>query len=241
MKVFLLAYTIFIIPYLFTFIISVYLNPLASFRIRIGFELSLFLIPVIMYHYKATRKRLILIVLFSIVALRLCYYAIEPRLNKNLTPYTPERKKHSFKLGDLAFLKNVQLLDRAGNPLNPAVIKNKVVLLDFYFTSCLPCKQKEKKLYELSRYFNKKDVLIIKIDNGSFDSFDRFNEEQKQNYIASFYDVNGNLSKYLDIHQFPSELLFSKQGETISYTIGFIDDSNYLKQTIPFIEKALSH
>ncbi len=99
-------------------------------------------------------------------------------------------------------------------------LKGKVVLLDFWFRSCLPCLQSVPYLIELQEEF-KGDLVIIGI-NDSDDSegiTDYFNYK-KVNYLST-YKTDNRLSKLFNVTMCPTTILYDKDGNLIKASSGF--------------------
>lgn len=131
--------------------------------------------------------------------------AVDRRLEG--TPWTSKRTELTL-----------QTID--GKPVSlQSKIGKKVVLLDFYFTTCLPCIAKRRALEKLKERLTN-EVEIILIDNGDIDSFERFKAEKKTN-IETLYDTGGILAKNLNLHSFPYEIIIDKKGIIRRVDLGY--------------------
>lgn len=133
--------------------------------------------------------------------------------------------------------------DINGNTLSLADFKGKYVLIDFWASWCVPCRQGNSHLKELWKKYNKEGFEIICIaDNDS--SPDKWREAVKQDQIEMFhhilrglkssktsrgyeFDRTNDISALYAIHYLPTKYLIDNQGNIIE---GFISNENLDKQ-----------
>jgi hypothetical protein len=106
-------------------------------------------------------------------------------------------------------------------------LKCKIILLDFGFIGCTPCKQKENSLMKLTNFFRADtNILIYKIINGRIDKkidFDDYIKKQKSNKLNYLFDENGILCENYQINSYPYELILNN-GKVEKISSGFSKD-----------------
>lgn len=116
---------------------------------------------------------------------------------------------------------NLQLLD----------LKGKVVILDFWYKSCLPCLVLMPELNKLAKKY--KDVIIIGINDIDAKASTLEYLQKNQFVYQSSYAHKINLAETLNVNIFPSTIVIGKDGKII-----FIENG-YNKNVIKDIEKVI--
>lgn len=111
-------------------------------------------------------------------------------------------------------------------------LKDKVVLLDFWYRGCFPCLKAIPDLIQLQEEF-KDNLVIIGINDRDIkeDVIDYF-DYKKVNYLST-YKTQNNISKNLKIKEFPTTILYDKKGNIIRV------DTGYSKKGIQKLRKAI--
>lgn len=116
-----------------------------------------------------------------------------------------------------------------GNKLKLSDLKGKVVLLDFWYRSCLPCIKAMPELAQLQREF-KNDLVVIGVnDRDEQDQVEDFLKYKKVNY-PSTYKSELHISNSLKINAFPTTIIIDKNGNMVFMETGF--DKGKVKQKI---------
>jgi len=116
-------------------------------------------------------------------------------------------------------------------------LKGKVVLLDFWYLSCMPCKILTPKIQKLYEKFSGKDVVVIginPIDNSS-NNIKAF-LAKKMITFPQYYKA-GNLAKAYKLYAYPTTMVIGKDGKIKLLEIGLSDDIE--KRLEEMIEKEL--
>jgi len=98
-------------------------------------------------------------------------------------------------------------------------LKGKIIVMNFWFTGCGPCKQEIPSLNELVQKYKKKDVVFLAFSLD--DNLDLLNK-----FIAKYpfkYQIipkSGSVAKKYNIKVFPSHIIINKNGNIISKFIG---------------------
>ena len=112
-------------------------------------------------------------------------------------------------------------------------LKGKVILLDFWYLSCMPCKILTPKIQQLYEKFTKADVAVIGINTIDTSSKDIRAYLAKKKITFPQYYQTGNLAKAYKLYAYPTIVVVGKDGKIKLLEIGFNDDiEEKLEQTI---------
>lgn len=107
-----------------------------------------------------------------------------------------------------------------GKTIKLTDLKNKVILLDFWYRGCLPCLKAIPDLIALQEEF-KNDLVIIGInDMDTKNDVNDYYSYKKVNYLST-YKSDTNISKKLKISAFPTTVIINQNGEVVSAESGF--------------------
>jgi thiol-disulfide isomerase/thioredoxin len=112
--------------------------------------------------------------------------------------------------------------------------KGKVVLLDFWYLSCMPCRALMPILEKLQKKFGKERVAVIGINVKDANSKEivRFLDERKISY-PQFYQVGQLLVSDYKLQAFPTTLVLDRNGKVKLTEIGWGDNTEWkLEQAI---------
>lgn len=123
-------------------------------------------------------------------------------------------------------VKDFSLLDTFGNKVRLSDFKGKVVLIDVWFTGCLPCRVYYKDVLSRveEKYFHSGDIVFISI------SLDKFREQWVKSIMSHKYTspevvnlyTNGNAEddpfmRFYNINAAPTPILIDKEGQTVGF------------------------
>jgi thiol-disulfide isomerase/thioredoxin len=110
-----------------------------------------------------------------------------------------------------------------GDKLALASLSGKVVVLDFWATWCVPCRQQHELYQEVkARFKDSGDVVFVSVDTDEDHSLVKpFMEASKWTQKVYFED---GLSSLLQISSIPTTMVYGKKGELVSRMIGFVPD-----------------
>lgn len=115
--------------------------------------------------------------------------------------------------------------------------KGKVVVLDFWYRTCLPCLQLMPDIDKLSGEYKKEDVLILGInDIDSKETVAKYFSYKGYHYLSSYKNEH-NISSLANIKENPTTVIIGKQGEVVQKIIGY--DRGSYKEIKRAIEKEL--
>ena len=136
------------------------------------------------------------------------------------------------------------LRTQTDDTINRRSLNGKVVLLDFYFLNCRPCREKFPTLEKLKSAFKgRNDVEII----GVYCDVDNYMEvlpsflKKNKITITTYVDKDLKLCKELGIKSYPVEVILNKEGEIVSTYYGFElgASDKYYKERIKLINDLL--
>jgi peroxiredoxin len=130
---------------------------------------------------------------------------------------------------------NVVSLD--GEKFDLAALRGKVVVLNFWFIGCAPCRVEMPGLNQLVSEFKGKDVVFIAFASDSAEDLRTFLKEKTFNYhiipeglkVAETYEVN----------VFPTHIVIGKDGQIVSRFMGGSDKRH--DDLRPLIERTLNN
>jgi len=115
---------------------------------------------------------------------------------------------------------NFSLFDAYGNRINLADLKGKVVLLDFWYSSCAPCIKASHYLEEYSKKYADSNFVILGMNpiNGANKII-----EHNIKWDVSYAGVvcNQEVKNKYEVSSYPSFILIDKQGMIVYRSSGF--------------------
>lgn len=129
-------------------------------------------------------------------------------------------------------------LTAKGDTVTLEDVKNRVVFLEFSFSSCLPCKLKLPTIKKLRDYYNGNDnILFIGITDGRIDSFSTFQAEAKEQnnvFNMQFYapkETFNSLEKLVKLKGYPFEKVYDNNYSIFTH-VGFSEqEKDYYYET----------
>ena len=116
--------------------------------------------------------------------------------------------------------------------------KGKLLILNFWATWCLPCKEEMPSLDKLlnSNKFNNLEVIPINIGKENVSKSITFFEETNIKNLKIYYDNNFDIPRKLLLRGIPTTLLIDKDGKEFARIIGSIDfqDEKFLNWLLNF-------
>ena len=135
---------------------------------------------------------------------------------------TAQLQKEIINLPTPDFLKSI--VDIKGKPVRADLIKNKIVIVDFWATWCVPC-MKEMPYVDnaFQKYKNNKDVLFMIVNSGSNNTLKDAQGwwgNEKYNFPV-FYNSDRNIGQKFGFNVIPATYIIDKKGNIRFKTIGF--------------------
>lgn len=122
---------------------------------------------------------------------------------------------------------------RNGRSVSHEVLKGKVVLLDFWYLSCMPCKILIPKIQRLQEKFKNEDVAIVGINvrDTSAREIRKFLKERKI-LFSQYYMAKSMMTNY-KLYAFPTTMIIGRDGQVKLVEIGEgVDTEQKLEQAI---------
>lgn len=125
-------------------------------------------------------------------------------------------------------------------------LKGKILLLDFWSSSCGSCIEQMAELTRIEAKYKSNDkVKILTINAGYPDTFEKFvkstHTRKYKDKLQMFYDDNKQLSKSLDVNKFPQLYLVDAKGMVRKHIQGYVPDkeANFISNLTTEIDKLL--
>ena len=113
--------------------------------------------------------------------------------------------------------------DAAGNPVDFASFRGKLVLLNFWATWCPPCRLEMPSMERLYREFRDRGLEVVTVNfMESGEQVRAFAEEQKLTY-PMLLDKEAEIAGRYGVMRLPVTVLVGREGEVIAKAIGFKD------------------
>ncbi len=130
---------------------------------------------------------------------------------------------------------NFEMKDIDGNIISSNTIKDKVVVLNFWFIACKPCVKEIPELNEVyEQYKNNKDIIFVSVTFDPKEKVIPFIEKHDFKYPTVAGDRNV-VDKFAN--GFPTNIIIDKEGKYLDYIVGGFP--NIGKRIESSIEKAL--
>jgi thiol-disulfide isomerase/thioredoxin len=140
---------------------------------------------------------------------------------------------------------NIVLKDTKGNVFENKDLAGKVLVLDFWSTSCSSCIVLMKDLKTIEdKFAGNKNIQFVSINAAYPDTYEAFLKSKHvkmfDDKLTMLYDANQVLSKYMQVELFPKVYLVDKKGNFRRLLAGYWgEEVNYIRNTTLEIEKLL--
>jgi len=130
---------------------------------------------------------------------------------------------------------SVPFVDGQGHKVTLADFKGKLVVVDFWATWCVPCRQEFPAFDRLQEALGDKNILVvpISIDRKGMLAVDKFYEETKPTHLGRYLDDGHDLSDAMGIRGLPTTVIIGPDGGEIGRVEGPADwDQPKLRQEL---------
>lgn len=151
--------------------------------------------------------------------------------DKNLTPrlaifkpisesITPQEDSLPPMEVSLEYAPNFTTKDLAGNTISLEKLKEKVVVMNFWFTHCQPCIEEIPELNTLvEKYKNKEDIVFIAITHDPAPRVIRFLDKHPFQYTI-VTDAQDIMDSYI-VLSYPTNIILDKKGNIVYHSSGY--------------------
>jgi peroxiredoxin len=123
-----------------------------------------------------------------------------------------------------------------GKPYDLSTLRGKVVVVNFWFIGCAPCRVEMPGLNQLVAEFKDKDVVFLALALDSADDLRKFLKTTAFNYTV-IADAEG-ISRSYEVSAFPTHVVIDKKGQIMGRLTGGSDKRH--EQIRPLIQRALT-
>lgn len=125
----------------------------------------------------------------------------------------------------------IAAVDANGRSVDVAILRGKVIYLDFWASWCAPCRRSFPWMNAMQEKYGAKGLVVIgiNVDRKRADA-DRFLAQVPAQFAVA-YDPEGNTPKTYAIKGMPSSVLIDREGRVIATHTGFRDEDREMLET----------
>lgn len=118
--------------------------------------------------------------------------------------------------------KELSFINAAGESVGLDVFAGNYVVLNFWATWCVPCREEMPSLDALQKHFNGQPLKVVALstDRGSADKPKKFLKELNITELAFFHDPKSQAARDTGLFGLPTTLLLDMQGREIGRLAG---------------------
>ena len=133
--------------------------------------------------------------------------------------------KNLFINKELKKYDRLTFLDEKNNQLNLKDFKGSLILLNFWATWCVPCKEEMPSLNKLQIHkdLNNLKIFPINVGQDNFEKSSKFFKDLQINNLKLYFDSPETLAKKFGLRGIPTSILINKDGLEFARIIGSID------------------
>jgi len=128
---------------------------------------------------------------------------------------------------------NLSFLDDKNNKINLDDLNGNLILLNFWATWCVPCKEEMPSLDNLqsNKKLNNLKIFPINIGKDNLKKALEFFEDLEITNLNIYFDNPSTLAKTFSLRGIPTSILINKDGYEFARIMGSIDfsDKNFIK------------
>ena len=121
----------------------------------------------------------------------------------------------------------IKFEDINNNTINLKKHKGSIVVLNFWATWCLPCKEEMPSLdkLQINNKISNIKIFPINLENKNLKKTTKFFEDLNIKNISFFFDPELNLVKLFSLRGVPTTIFINREGKEFARVIGSIDFS----------------
>ena len=129
--------------------------------------------------------------------------------------------------------------DITGKKVSLSDFKGKVILLDFWATWCVPCKQEIPGFIELQKKYGDRGLLIIGLSvDDSMNMAKTYATQMKMNYPILLAEGKEDILKAYDpIPSIPVSIIIDRGGRIVSRHLGIASMDVFEKEIVPLLSR----
>ena len=146
-----------------------------------------------------------------------CLNANEIENIKNLKIHSKHKK-----------LENIEFYNSKNKLFDLSEFNGKIVILNFWATWCIPCREEMPSLNSLQKKYNSNKLKIITINVGreNFKKAENFFSELNLDSLEVYKGNTIEVSKKVKLRGLPTTLIINKDGLELARALGVIDFEN---------------
>lgn len=132
---------------------------------------------------------------------------------------------------------NFSFKDITGKKVSLSEFKGKVILLDFWATWCVPCKQEIPGFIELQKKYGGRGLQIIGLSvDDSLDMAKTYATQMKMNYPILLAEGKEDiLEAYDPIPSIPVSVIIDRRGQIVSRHLGIVSMDVFEEEIVPLL------
>ena len=158
-------------------------------------------------------------------------------LTSNLLANEPLKIKNLVINKELKIYENISFLNSNDKIINLRDYKDNLVIINFWATWCLPCKEEMPSLDALKSNPNLDNLEIFPVNIGkdNLKKSKKFFEDLNIKHLDIYFDNPLTLAKKFNLRGIPTSILFNKENKEFARIIGSIDFED--KEFLDWIKK----
>ncbi len=120
---------------------------------------------------------------------------------------------------------SLRFFDKNNNQLNLDDFRGKLILINFWATWCLPCKEEMPSLdlLQKKKILNNLKIFPINVGQEKIEKTEKFFKDLKIRNLDLYFDNQITLAKKFALRGIPTTIILNKNGEEFARIIGSID------------------
>jgi thiol-disulfide isomerase/thioredoxin len=104
-------------------------------------------------------------------------------------------------------------------------LKGKVVVINFWFVECMPCRKEIPELNSLVKKYKTKEVVFLGIADSEKTKIAKFLQKTAFTYTIVPKDVKNKVLEDYAINSYPTHIIIDKDGNVRYYAAGFTENT----------------